>query len=189
MMMPNEEPEPIPKDFYSFETNAPFTTCIECKKNLLDGGIYLIEKAFRNHPEYGVQDTIFDYALCMDCADDLRNELSEESMAALMSFFKERIDFSKRMERLNMSAKENITTCMITGKHVDECEEYQIYAFCKGNNISNEMHPYMICGEVMDEIIPILSKKTTDDLNGFFNKHFSPDPSLMEPIGPKLIVV
>lgn len=188
-MEKDPELEPIPADFYSFETNAPFTHCIECERELMNGRPYLIEKAFKNHPNYGVRDTVFDYAICMDCADDLRDQLSEESLQALMAFFHERIDFSQQFLRAGRTAQENISECMISGKEVTDCQEYQIYAYCIDDKISNHMPPYMISGEVMDEIIPILSKKTTDDLNGFFNKHFSPDPSLMEPIGPKLILV
>lgn len=38
---------PIPSAFYSFETGAPFTHCIECDKHLMDGQPYLIEKAIK----------------------------------------------------------------------------------------------------------------------------------------------
>lgn len=179
----------IPQDFFSYETGEPFRRCIECDKNLMDGQPYLIEKAFKNHVEYGVRDTVFDYALCIDCAENLKNEMSQESMAALMEYFRTRVDFAQHFIRNGKSAEENISACMITGKPQDECAEFQIYAYCVNDTISQEMPPYMVSGEVMEEIIPLLSKKTTDDLNGFFNKHFSPDPSLMEIIGPRLVLV
>lgn len=185
----DERQESIPKDFHSFETGLPFRNCIECEKDLMDGEPYLIEKAFKHHIEYGVKDTVFDYAICMSCAEDLKNEMSEESLAALMKFFSDRLDFQTQIQRANFSAEENINTCLISGKPSGECQEYQIYAYCINDKISGHMPPYMISGEIMEEIIPILSKKTTDDLNGFFNKHFSPDPSLMEPIGPRLVLV
>ena len=188
-MEDNQEAYPIPKDFYSFETNAPFTRCIECHSDLMNGAPYLIEKAFKQNLEYKVRDTVFDYALCMNCADQLKNELSADSIQALTQYFGERIDFSQQLSKQFQSPEENISSCMVTGKPITECSEYQIYAYCVGDEISNQMPPYMISGEVMDEILPLLSKKTTDDLNGFFNKHFAPDPSLMEPIGPKLILV
>lgn len=185
----NHEPELIPEEFHSFETGAPFSHCIECDKNLMDGQPYLIEKAYRNHREYGVRDTIFDYALCLDCAEALKNEMSKESMDALMKFFGERMDIHQQLERASRPATENIKSCMISGRDMNDCDEYQIYAYCVNNTISNQLPPYMISGQVMEEVLPLLSKKTTDDLNGFFNKHFSPDPSLMEPIGPKFVLV
>jgi hypothetical protein len=187
--MEDDRYEQIPKDFYSFETGAPFTHCIECGKNLMDGQPYLIEKAFKNHIEYDVKDTVFDYALCMKCAEGLRNEMSKESQAAIMKFFSEKMDFHQHLSRAGRLTEENISSCMITGKPASKCTEYQIYAYCIGDRVSPEIPPYMISGEVMDQLLPLLSKKTTDDLNGFFNKHFSPDPTLMEPIGPKFVLV
>lgn len=183
------ESHPIPKEFYSFETGSPFNKCLECESDLMNGQPYLIEKAFKNHIEYQVKDTIFDYALCMNCAEQLKNEMSKESIQSLMRFFSERINFGEQVSRMHQSPLENIRSCMITGKTVDECPEYQIYAYCVSDTISDEMPPYMVSGEVMEEILPILSKKTKDDLDGFFNKHFAPDPSLMEPIGPKFVLI
>ena len=180
---------PIPDDFYSFETNAPFKRCIECDRDLLDGSPYLIEKAFKNHVEYGVKDTVFDYAICMNCAEDLKDQMSEESLSALMQFFSERVDFQQQIMRNDRTPQENISKCMVSGIPDNECSEYQIHAYCVNDQISSAIPPYMISGQVIEEILPLLSKKTTDDLNGFFNKHFSPDPSLMEPIGPRLILV
>ena len=185
----NQEPHSIPNEFYSFETGRPFTTCLECGSDLMNGKSYLIEKAFKNHIEYQVKDTVFDYALCMNCAEQLRNEMSKASMSALVRFFSERISFGDHVSQMYQSPIENIEACMITGKTMDECPEYQIYAYCINDTISNEMPPYMVSGEVMEEILPLLSKETKDDLNGFFNKHFAPDPSLMEPIGPKFVLI
>ena len=86
------------------------------------------------------------------------------------------------------SAEENLSRCMIKRKRVQDCSEYQVFAHCIGSKINNANPPYMISGEVMEELIPILSDATIDEMNGFFNKHFSPDPSFFEPT-PKLILV
>ncbi|MEP5070845.1 MAG: hypothetical protein ABJQ96_09265, partial [Crocinitomicaceae bacterium] len=60
---------------------------------------------------------------------------------------------------------------------------------CNGNKLNMENPPYMISGEVMDELLPLLSDKTVDEMNGFMNKHFSPDPSIMEPVSPRILLV
>jgi len=179
----------IPEEFYSFETKGPFTQCLECEKPLMDGQPYLIEKAFKNHVDYGVKETVFDYALCLNCVDNLRDQMSPESMAAITHFFTERIDPLKAGQKAELSPEENIGSCLLSGRNMNDCSEYQIYAYCINDKLSYEMPPYMISGQIMDEIIPLLSQKTTDDLNGFFNRHFAPDPSLMEPIGPKFVLV
>lgn len=179
----------IPKDFFSFETNAPFERCIECEKYLLGAETeYLIEKAVKSYKDFEAKDVIFDYAICMDCAEDLRKEISAESWNRIMGYFQENMDVQKRLEMMQANPNENIQTCMIKGTRSESCQEYQIYAHCKGTKLNMENPPYLISGEVMEEILPLLSEKTVDEMNGFFNKHFSPDPSFFEPT-PKLILV
>ena len=179
----------IPSDFYSFETVSLFERCIECEKYLLDGETeYLIEKAVKNYKNFDANDIVFDYAMCMDCAENLRKEISPESWQKMKGYFQENIDIEKHLEMINGNPDKNLQSCMIKGTNVSQCQEYRIYAYCKGTKLNMENPPYLISGEVMEEIIPLLSDKTVDEMNGFFNKHFSPDPSFFEPT-PKLILV
>ncbi|MEO9872403.1 hypothetical protein [Ekhidna sp.] len=184
------EEKGIPKEFHSFETNAPFEQCIECEKYLLDDDTeYIIEKAVKNYEGYSAKDIVFDYAICMDCAETMRKEISKESWESMMRYFQENIDIQSRLEMHNQSPEEGLKSCMIKKTQLNDCGEYQIYAHCKGNKINMENPPYMISGEVMEELLPLLSDKTIDEMNGFLDKHFSPDPSLMEPTPPRLILV
>lgn len=180
---------PIPSEFYSFETKAPFERCIECEKYLLDDDTeYLIEKAVKTYEGFDAKDVVFDYAICMDCADNLRNEISKESWDSMMRYFQENMDLQQRIDMQNQSPEENLKQCMIKKTNIDLCREYQVYAHCKGGKLNMENPPYMISGEVMDELLPLLSDKTIDEMNGFFKKHFSPDPSFFEPT-PKLVII
>lgn len=179
----------IPSDFHSFETNAPFERCIECEKFLLDDETeYLIEKAVKTYENFDAKDTVFDYAICMNCAEVLRKEISPESLQMIMGYFKENIDIEKRLEMMSAHPDQSLQTCMIKGTDVSNCREYQVYAHCKGKKLNMENPPYLISGAVMEELLPLLSEKTVDEMNGFFNKHFSPDPSFFEPT-PKLILI
>lgn len=179
----------IPVEFYSFETNTLFENCIECNRYLLDEGVeYLIEKAFKNYEGYDAQDVVFDYAICMSCAEKMRDEISSDSMECMMNYFKENMDVDKRLGSLNVDPKEMLKSCMIKNKRVDDCREYQVFAHCVGKELNLNNPPYMISGEVMEELIPLLSEKTIDEMNGFFKRHFSPDPSFFEPT-PKLVIV
>lgn len=179
----------IPEEFYSFETKSLFSNCIECNKFLLDGDTeYLIEKAFKGYKGFEAKDTVFDYAICMDCAEHLRKEISTESWSCIMNYFQENLDLGIRAKMMESSPNQNLSSCMIKGTPQGECTEYQIYAHCKGTKLNMENPPYMLSGEVMEELLPVLSNKTIDEMNGFFNKHFSPDPSFFEPT-PKLILV
>ena len=180
----------IPKDFYSFETNSPFERCIECNKYLLEEGTeYIIEKAIRNYQGYPARDTVFDYAICMSCAERMRKEISKESWESMMKYFQDNMDVMSRLEIQEQSPKENLRRCMVKKTGVEDCSEYQIYAHCNGEKLNMENPPYMISGEVMDELLPLLSNETIDEMNGFMNKHFSPDPSIMEPVPPRLIII
>ncbi|WP_420576605.1 hypothetical protein [Ekhidna sp.] len=180
----------IPEEFYSFETNAPFERCIECEKYLLDEDTeYIIEKAVKNYEGYSAKDVVFDYAICMDCADRMRKEISKESWEKMMQYFQENMDVRARLEMQEKSPEENLKSCMIKHTEVENCQEYQIYAHCKGGKLNMENPPYMISGEVMEELLPLLSKQTIDEMNGFMNKHFSPDPTLMEPVPPRLVLL
>jgi hypothetical protein len=180
----------IPEDFYSFETNLPFERCIECDKYLLDDGTeYIIEKAIKNYEGYKAKDVIFDYAICMSCAEKMRKEISKESMQSMMRYFQENMDPMERMEMQFGDPTENLKKCMIKKMDADECSEFQIYAHCKGKTLNMENPPYMISGSVMEELLPLLSDKTVGEMNGFFNKHFSPDPSILEPIPPRLVLI
>ena len=179
----------IPDEFYSYETKALFDRCIECHKYLLEEGTeYLIEKAIRTYDGFEAKDVVFDYAICMDCADEMRKEISKDSWNSMMRYFQENLDLAMRQEMSNHSPEDNIKRCMIKNTRAEDCREYQVFAQCNGKKINMQNPPYMISGEVMEELLPLLSKKTVDEMNGFFDKHFSPDPSFFEPT-PKLILI
>ncbi len=181
--------EEIPPEFYSFENNSLFEHCIECDKYLLDEGTeYLIEKAVKNYKDYQAKDVVFDYAICLDCAENLRKEISKESWEKMLGYFQENIDLNERMKMSSRSAEENLKSCMIKKIDINDCQEYQVFAQCNGKKLNLQNPPYMISGEVMEELLPLLSDKTIDEMNGFFKKHFSPDPSLFEPT-PSLLLV
>ena len=180
----------IPKEFYSFETQQPFERCIECNKYLLDDDTeYIIEKAIKSYEGYQAKDTVFDYALCMDCAERMRKEISRESWKEMMRYFQENMDLQQRLHLVGQGPEAGLKNCLIKKKDINDCNEYQIYAHCKGGKLNMENPPYMISGEVIEELLPLLSKETIGEMNGFMNKHFSPDPSLMEPVPPSLILL
>ena len=179
----------IPTSFYSFETKQPFDRCIECNKYLLEEGTeYLVEKAIKNYDGYDAQDVIFDYAICLDCAEKMRKQISKESWQSMMNYFQQNMNITDRLELSQSHPDENIKKCMIKKTTVEDCREYQIFAHCNGRHLNMQNPPYMISGAVMEELMPLLPDKTVDEMNGFFNKHFSPDPSFFEP-SPKLILV
>lgn len=172
----------IPKEFYSASTGSPFDRCIECDKFLLDGKTeYLIEKAVKNYPGYQAQDTLFDYAICMTCAQAMHAKMSKESLEKMQQYFADNVDLKERQKDSEIEDLGILTQkCMIKKTSRTESTEFQLYAHCVGDKVFMGNPPYLISGEAMEEVMELLSKATKDELGGFFEKHFSPDPDLFE---------
>jgi hypothetical protein len=170
----------IPEEFYSATTKAPFEHCLSCEKYLLDGStVYLIEKALKTYPGYKAQDTIFDYAICVDCAQEVHNQLSKESLERMHSFFVDRVNLEARSKSIDPNRPVTFSDrCIIKDTPREASTEFQLYAQCIGDQIIMENPPYMISGEAMEEIMSLLSTETKEVLGGFLDKHFSPDPDL-----------
>lgn len=180
----------IPPLFYSFESDDLFNKCIECERELDENCDYVIEKAIKTYPGYKAKDVIFDYALCVNCAMRIRESFSKKSLQALDQYFSS--NSSNRIVILDENGEYNVdeclNSCMVKGTKAAELTEYQIYAYCRGKSLNKEIPPYLVSSEAVDEVLPLLSNETQDILDGFFNKHFSPDPSIIQPI-PKLVLV
>jgi len=185
-----QELREIPKRLYSYIDEKPFTHCIECEKYLLSEDTeYLVERICKNYPEYGTTETIFDYALCMECAMKLHSQMSLESQRTLQNYFMKNIDLESRTQKKsNLSIDDAISNCLVSGKTLNECKEYQVCAHCVGDKVYMGNPPYMLSGVVLEEIMNMLSNKTQDIMNGFYSKHRTPTPGIYEP-DPRLILV
>jgi hypothetical protein len=84
----------IPKIFYSYQTQKPFSNCLVCSCYLLEDQTYIIEKALKKHPGFTAQDVIFDYAICLSCALKMRQEFSKESLEKINAYFAEHVDMN-----------------------------------------------------------------------------------------------
>lgn len=177
---------PIPEDFYSFETNAPFEGCQVCKADLLAGEVdYFIEKAVRNYPEHDVSDVVYEYALCSHCAHDMNQKMSSSSMTNLQIYFSGNEEFMKKVnhynqEWQNMTGSALDETCAMTGEHKSDLEEYMIYGHFKGDQMIKSTMPFLLSGKVMDDVAELLSDETVDELDNFMGEYFGGPPELEE---------
>ena len=98
----NNEWIEIPKEFCSDLTSAPMERCISCDKYLLEQGTqYLIEKAFKRYQDTEIVNTIFEYAICYPCAQEMQSAMSADSMQKIGEYFaKNTVDLSVRRERI-----------------------------------------------------------------------------------------
>lgn len=172
----------IPEVFHSTLTKQPFKECIMCQKNLHSSEThYFVEKAIRQYPN-GSTDTIFEYAICMECSIKVRDTLSKESMQRIDEYFSNKIDLMSRWNKFteNDNYKFNnwVNNCIVTGKPIDELEEYQIYAHCEGQYMLFSLMPYIISSEVIEEVHGLLSAHTKEELDNFMDKYLGPDPEV-----------
>ncbi len=177
----------IPHIFHPFEKDSPFSHCVNCQKYLLDQDVeYVIEKAVRQYPEFNTTDVIFEYAMCLQCAELIKKELSKESLANVQSYMINKSNLLAQSQQLrqahNWNVNDWIGRCIITGEMIEDQQEYQIFAHCKGNQMVFSAMPYMISGKAIDEMADLLSQKTQDELNRFINNNFGIPPEFKKHI-------
>ncbi len=165
---------PIPEVFYSTKTNKPFSNCTKCNKELIsynDDILYIIEKAFKQNIKQKTKDLIFEYAMCVDCIEEMHKEMSKKSLKRIEMYFKLYVDFDKREKDLIEDCFDDvepwISNCVITDTHISELEEYQIAAFCTNDDIIFTHLPFLLGEYALEEIQNLLSKKTKGFIDGF----------------------
>lgn len=171
----------IPETFYAFETQQPFTHCIECGVDLVSLTTpYFVEKAFRKYPGYKAHDVVYEFAMCLDCANSMRKQLSKDSLKAMESYMQDYL-----LSRTEEPVENGLETCLVTKKPIDKEEEYIIYGVFQGNEMMVADFPYAIGKDAMDQLSDLLSNQTLDFMNDFSGKHFMGPPEVNEILGPR----
>jgi hypothetical protein len=168
------ENNPIPKLFWSFETNEIFKTCSLCGRDLTrEGSQYLIEKAYKK------TEVIFEYAMCFSCREKTMKDLSEKSLNRMTHYFDEHVDLEARSKKLAAADRSSldawISHCIIKGTPVEASPEYHICGNFTGLNLVQNMFPYALGHQAMEEIINLLSPETLGILNDLSDKLFGID--------------
>ncbi len=171
----------IPKIFHSDLTDEPIINCVSCDRDLLHGHEpYVIEKAFRYYPEYDISNTIFEYIMCIPCAQKMHESMSKESMQKIQEYF-QRVDLTVRSQKMWEEHGNNfdawISNCIIKDNPREFQEEYQICAQCIGDKVVFDMLPYMLSFEAANEISDLLSNKTLDEYDRFVDDNFGLPPA------------
>jgi hypothetical protein len=181
----------IPESFHSFETGAPFHKCLVCGINLANSGMpYFIEKAFRKYPGFKAFDITYEFAMCFNCAESLRKELSIESQERMKEYMESRIDFGKRRDSMSGYDPSNsvepwLDHCLVTGESLQDQNEYVLYGYFQGNNMMVSDFPYAIGPKAMDELTDLLSNKTLGEMDNFMGQYFTGPPEVNELFKPR----
>lgn len=183
----------IPHVFLPHQSSSPFSKCVNCDRNLLDENTdYVIEKAVRQYREYGTSDVIFEYAMCMSCAELMRRELSQESLERVQNFMQQSNLMASRQQLIdqnNWNIHDWISHCAVSNLGMEQQDEYQLFAHCRGGQLVFSAMPYMISSTVAEAMSELLSPKTRDELNRFVDDNFGLPPELKQPITDRPILL
>ena len=164
----------IPKTLHCYSTGEPFTHCIDCNRYLLDDGQnYFIEKAIRqyNKEGYKAKDVIFEYAMCMDCAEKIKAKMSRASRTAMENYMMQ----NHSMDALNTTDLQ----CTVKGESIDKYPEYQVFSMCQGSTMLTQQ-PMAIGSDALEELSELISEETKDEWDRLMGDFFGTPPELQE---------
>jgi hypothetical protein len=176
----------IPVVFYDSITGKPFSVCNICNCDLIkDSWSYVIEKVYRRNMINGKMEVFFEYAICYDCVQKLVERYSKESLQRIQDYFDSHISNSKSyfdQSRVNNEEElmGHLSKCSLSGKPVEELDEYQMAAMFTGNHINLMMPPYIFGGEALDSVSDLLSEKTIGEIDDFIGDYLTGPPEFRD---------
>ncbi len=184
---------PIPEILYSDLTGKPMTNCVSCDRNLLNSSEpYIIEKAFRHYSEYGINNTIFEYIMCMPCAQNVHESMSVESRKKIEEYFAH-IDLPRRSQELWEEFGNDfdswVKKCLVNGSDINQQDEYQLCAQCVGDKVVFSLLPYMLSFDASDEIASLLSAKTLEEYDRFIDDNFGLPPEFKKALKDNPVIL
>lgn len=180
---------PIPKDIFSSDSDQPFDCCIMCQTPLKETGApYMIEKAYVHHKDLKLHEVKYEYAICIACGQNMHNQLSKDSRAAIEQFFSSRVDMQLRY--LEFQQDESMSTnydawtqnSLLTEESRHDLDEYVVYAMCEGDQMVYAGYPFILSMSTLEQLQGLLSKATKDILDDFMDEHFGLPPEIRQAI-------
>jgi hypothetical protein len=184
--------EDIPEEFHSVDTEGPFQTCCVCEKRLVESNEpYLIEKSYKRVNEE-VEHVVYEYAICMECAQDMNGKISKESLSNLQAYFKSSLSpmsVVQRMEEREVNDKFWYSKCMVKGTNRTDTAEYNLCGMFQGDKMLVGEFPYIISLEAMEELTELLSDETKDEFDDFKKNLLGGPPELEELLKGRPVLV
>ena len=183
----------IPKIFQCDATGKDFERCIACDQSLAQMDNYVIEKAFKSYNGLQQYNTIFEYAMCISCAQMMRNQLSVQSRSSINEFFSRQIDFSihhNLSEQGTTEVEAWLDRCAVDQTPVGELVEFQIFGSCQGSELVLDFYPLLLGGPALDRLTELLSNQTLDDLQRFTDDLIDGPPEFADLLskGPRVFI-
>ncbi len=171
----------IPDELLDDETGKAYQNCRICELDLHHPhSPYMVEKVIRTNPVTKQREVLFGYAICLECADEMKSQISQDSIQAIQEFLAQKVNFHKRMEQMYFDDDPDpgsmLGTCILSGKTTLQSREYQIAGMCEGNELILGLWPYMIDTEAASELTALLSDETLGNMDDFYGQHFGLPP-------------
>lgn len=170
-------------NIFKTEEGAFFRECISCGIDVIGSGEpYMIERAIKKYKTWGIENAIFEYAICLKCAEKMRLALSKESLQRIEKHFMENANWAAKLRLLRQEVMPNVEDfvhdCIFSGqKRSDEAlEEYQVFAHCIGDKLVLDKPPFMISHAAADAMGELLSAQTREELDRFIDDNFGLPP-------------
>jgi hypothetical protein len=175
----------LPPFFHNYETGEPFSHCLVCDKDLSKVDKYAVEKVLKQNRNMTSPEIIYEYAICMDCAGNMQEEISEESMRSIQDLFEQHsFNALMKLEYLHGTDKYDIKAwterCSFTGKETRLCSEFSVSGIIENGRLVFEHAPMVISDDFMEMIQDSLSKKTRDYFDDFRDSYFDLPPDIKD---------
>ena len=158
---------PIPRVLFSEYEDRPFKICTRCGESLAH-----FKEGYRISKVFKAAETIFEYALCVPCLQNMAEESSAESRDALFDFQFSRLrDVKGYHECAYCDRPEAPTT-------EGNPQEYGLAAICMGEQMAEVNR---ICSLCMDEMGELVSEETRSGWDRFVEENFPGVPVDFEP--------
>ncbi len=175
---------PIPQPFQSIYLEGLFTHCVDCECDLLDSNIpYTVVKHVVG------QEPVFEMALCLECAANLRSQYSVETQQRLNEFLEQ----AQRREPSpvpddqddDFTWEDGIAACFSCGKPRQDCRRYELAGVCLNEDLLVQAPtdlgfttPFLLCDDCNEQISKLISRQTRDAWDRFMEDHFDSPPGI-----------
>lgn len=178
----------VPDRLKSSETGELLSHCIDCGSSLLGSGTsYLIQKAFQG------SEPVVEYAQCFSCYENLTASYSKQSMSSLWNFFLDSYDMEKRKAKLLAESSDRldpwIEECITCGTSKSEAESFAIVGQCDGPHLLFYYLPYLICGNCQMRMQDLLSSKSRDIWDRWYEDNIGTPPVMEKDYTPGKVVL
>jgi hypothetical protein len=170
--------ENIPEEFHSDLNQKPFCNCTFCGQDLLAKSVnYMIEKSIKVNPNNNQKNTVFEYAICIDCNKRKMAAMSIDSVNNIKKYMETNFLIEEWEDHANDN-NDPFAKCLVTKVPVEDLEEYNIIGQFIGDKMIGGQFPVLISPCIGEEIQELLSQETKDEFDDFMDTITNVPPEL-----------